>query len=358
MEKTHKESVNMDLSIIIPVFNGAGCVSGIVENIQSYNSGLFSYEVLLIDDGSTDETSAVCSALVSKYNCVHYLRKENGGIASARNYGLSVSEGDYITFADQDDMILSGYDRFLKVCVEEQLDMIITAPYNRRDGLEVLKQRQFNDEIITDSAIIKKMAGKLIDGKYLSDDSVQSVSASVWNVIYRKSLLDKNGLCFKSFIDYEDDWIFNIEALTAAGKIAVTSDGYYCWNIHAGSESHRWKYIPDLLNKRKLWMKWLSGILESMDIDIVKQSRFVERVLIPRNIMICFNNACWRPSIEKHAIMREIRDACDAWHINKVNYAEVDGMDRRNKFLLWMLIHNRINEAYMINRNILKTRFH
>lgn len=348
----------MDLSIIIPLYNGADCICQIIEDIRIHNSGCYTYEILLIDDGSTDATPTICLELAEKYEFIHYFRKDNGGIASAREYGLNVAVGEFITFSDQDDSIVSGYESFLKRCIDEKLDLIITAPYSTRLGTNDIHLRQFKNEVIEDNAVIKKMAGKLIDGKYLSDDSAQFVSTSVWNVIYRSSLLKNNGIHFKAFIDYEDDWIFNIEALMAADKIAVTSEGYYCWNIREESESHRNKYIPDLLEKRKQWMNWLSGILDDLNIEAEKRQAFIENVLIPRNIMMCFNNACWKPNTQKDEILKEIKDSCIAWNARSVTFNKVDEMNKKNRSLLWLLIHDRIKTAYLLNSVFLKSRFH
>lgn len=270
---------------------------------------------------------------------------------------MDIAQGDYITFADQDDSILDGYAKFLRRCIDEQLDIIITAPYNRKAGTDNTNLREFREEFIDDPSIIKKMAGKLIDGNYLSDDSAQFVSTSVWNVIYRKRMLQDHNIRFKVFIDYEDDWIFNIETLMTSKKIAVTSDGYYCWNIHEGSESHRKKYIPDLFVRRKRRMAWLSTILDAMDIDDEASSAFVENVLLPRNIMMCFNNACWKPGASKDDILNEIVTACEGWDIKQVKLS-VDEMNKSSRLLLWLLYHGKTAAAYDLNRKLIKSRFH
>lgn len=347
------------LSVIIPMFNGESYISHIVNDIFMHNANTdFVYEIILVDDGSTDATQSVCLELTEQYPHIRYFWKENGGIASARNVGLSQARGKYVTFADQDDSILQGYSKFLNQCDDEELDMIITSPYNKRGNSDTMNLRKFRDETIIDAKRIKKVAGKLIDGEYLSDDTVQFVSTSVWNVIYRREMILDNNILFKVFIDYEDDWIFNIEALLSSCKIAISAEGYYCWNIRQGSESHRKKYIDKLLNKRKSWMRWLTTVLDAMDIDEEIADKFAYSVLIPRNIMMCFNNACWKTGASKKEILTEVRNACDAWKINEVNLQSVEKMDWKNRLLLHLLKMGYIDFAYSLNKRILRRRFH
>ena len=141
---------------------------------------------------------------MQKYSNIKYVEKENGGIASARNAGLEHAAGMYITFADQDDTVIAGYKPFIEKCIADNLDMLVTSSYNKRINDEKINKRTFPDMIINDTTMIKKIAGKLIDGDYLSDDRAPFISVSVWNALYRKGMLLENNTRFKVFIDYED----------------------------------------------------------------------------------------------------------------------------------------------------------
>lgn len=348
------------LSIIIPLYNGGNYIENLIKSICSFNKGDFLFEIILINDGSTDDTVEVCQALLKQHSNIQFIGKENGGIASARNAGLEHASGEYVTFADQDDVVVAGYKEFVDRCINENLDMLITSPFNKNAGEDRLNKRQFEDLIIEDKSIINKIAGKLIDGNYLSDISAPFISTSVWNVLYRREMLQKNDINFKVFIDYEDDWIFNIETLIAAEKIALTSEGYYCWMIREGSESHRTKYIPNLLIKRKKWMSWITGVIHSLGIGEQTENGFVKNVLIPRNIMMCFNNACWRENADKNERIKEIEEALSSkgWNISSIDLDNVQEMSSSNRLMLRLLKNNQVNLAYSLNRLLLKNRFH
>lgn len=95
------------ISIIVPVYNSKAhlecCVTSILN--QSYKQ----FELLLIDDGSTDGSSGLCDELSQKSEKIRVIHKENGGVSSARNAGLDMASGDYIVFVDSDDVISNNY---------------------------------------------------------------------------------------------------------------------------------------------------------------------------------------------------------------------------------------------------------
>jgi len=358
-DNTNTREMRTLLSIVIPLYNGEKVIENLILSILEYNQEPL-FEIIIVDDGSIDKSFEVCHRLKDKYNEIKLIIKENGGIASARNAGLKNAIGKYVTFADQDDLLIDGYKDFVDQCINEDLDLLITSPYNRYENSTDMRQRVFSEQLIEDEKMIKKIAGKLIDGKYLSDDSAPFISTSVWNVIYRRELLIKNDISFKSFIDYEDDWIFNIETLLCAKRIALTSKGYYCWIIRNSSESHRSKHIPELLTKRKNWMNWLSEIIDKLGIPSDKTGAFIREVLIPRNIMMCFNNACWNEKNTKENKLEEIRVALSSkgWDISSVDLKTVKEMTISNRFILFLLKANHLNLAYEINCRVLKNHFH
>lgn len=97
----------MKYSVIIPVYNAARtlrrCLDSLVD--QSFDD----YELLLINDGSTDGSDAICREYANVYPCIRYFAKENGGVSSARNLGLEQAKGEYILFVDSDDYVANNY---------------------------------------------------------------------------------------------------------------------------------------------------------------------------------------------------------------------------------------------------------
>ena len=91
------------ISVIMPVYNVEDYVAEAIESVRQQSYG--EWELLLIDDGSTDESSKICKAYAEKEEKIRYIRKENGGVSSARNRGLPEAAGEWIYFMDADDWL-------------------------------------------------------------------------------------------------------------------------------------------------------------------------------------------------------------------------------------------------------------
>lgn len=114
----------MTFSVIIPCYN---CVSTLEETVASICScGLTDYEILLIDDGSTDGTTELCNALCVKYVAAHCIHQPNAGVSAARNRGIDEVQGEYLWFVDADDTVDDGaLSRAADTIARQQPDMLL-----------------------------------------------------------------------------------------------------------------------------------------------------------------------------------------------------------------------------------------
>lgn len=90
------------ISFIIPVYNVASYLNQCVESIINQEGNI---EIILVDDGSSDESPSICDKYALKDNRIHVIHKQNGGVSSARNVGLDVAKGEWVWFVDGDDYI-------------------------------------------------------------------------------------------------------------------------------------------------------------------------------------------------------------------------------------------------------------
>lgn len=212
MEKT---SENPIVTIIVPIYNTEKyleqCLTSI--SLQTYQK----FEVLLIDDGSNDSCGNICDEWVSKDSRFRVLHKKNGGIASARNAGLSLRRGKYITWVDSDDWIDNNYVELLYTkIIEHDADIAINCQGNEFDN----RDRLFDD------AILKH---------YLMGE----LSNMLWQTMVRSDLYDN-----KEFCDYgigeDSNMLFRLYQ-DAKRIVRYKKEGYH-WRIHPNSATHSLNY--------------------------------------------------------------------------------------------------------------------
>lgn len=117
--------MRMKLSVVIPVYNVEKYLRQCVESVQNQGLSLDEYEIVLVNDGSTDSSLAVCEELVSKNRNIVVFSQQNKGQSTARNLGYNISKGKYIYYVDSDDCLSSNFFRFLLEKMEsENLDFV------------------------------------------------------------------------------------------------------------------------------------------------------------------------------------------------------------------------------------------
>ena len=94
------------ISVIVPVYNGQDYLTGCIESIENQTCGQL--EIIIVNDGSTDRTAAVCDSLQAAYDNVRILNLDDKGVSAARNAGMAAAAGEFITFVDADDRMAAG----------------------------------------------------------------------------------------------------------------------------------------------------------------------------------------------------------------------------------------------------------
>ncbi len=152
----------MKFSIVIPTYNRAWCIERAISSVLKQN--FQDWEMIIVDDGSTDNTKKVLEKYLNKYKNIKYFYKENGGVGSARNLGIKKAQGDYLIFLDSDDELTKNALKFIREKTSE----------NKEVNLFAFKTIGFNKEA---TCYIRK-SGKLINfheyisGKYIKGESL------------------------------------------------------------------------------------------------------------------------------------------------------------------------------------------
>lgn len=246
------------ISIIIPVYNGEKFIHETVRRIlQSTYSDL---EIVLVNDGSTDSSKTICENLAQSDSRIFCYTKENGGVVSARNYGVEKAGGDFICFCDQDDYVeREMYDRLINKMTEDgsQIGMCSTGRNieGKKSDFEVLSDACFvGEEIATQILFPLLFNGYHVPLEYTSTYRYPHI----WNCMFRRDFWEQSCLRFRAYINYEDDLLVKVEALSRAQKISTISYRGYYWRVNLESETYAHRFVKDMGKKQQL-------VLEDME---------------------------------------------------------------------------------------------
>lgn len=250
------------LSVIIPVYNGMQYLSQTLDSILA--SSYKDLEVILVDDGSTDNSADVCRSYAERSACIHYYKKENGGIASSRNYGLDKATGKYVCFCDQDDIIDPEMYTIMigRLCADDS-DACLCSTAKLIDGNAVLFE-PYEDALYRDREILIQLLLPILYMGYAFPgfETYRYRQPHIWKCIFRTAVLKDNGLTFKKLLDFEDDLLMLIDILSYARKVSTVHNMLYFWRVNKGSESYRPKFIPDICKKQANLLQYIRNVLE------------------------------------------------------------------------------------------------
>lgn len=198
------------ISIIVPVYNAEQyintCINSIIE--QSY----IDWELLLVDDGSTDSSGDICDDYAKNDNRIKVFHKENGGVSCARNYGLDHAKGEWIAFVDADDWLDKYY---LEHFIENINADIIVAGYNYTDGTRVNQNT------------LEQKKTSVLDINYNSEEG-KSLLFFPWAKLYRRNIINENNLRFNKNMRMAEDTCFTMAYLGFCDSVSfIPSTSYY-----------------------------------------------------------------------------------------------------------------------------------
>lgn len=237
------------LSIVIPVYNGEKYISDTVSSIlKSENKSL---EILLIDDGSSDNSAKICKSLCENDARIRYEYIENSGIANARNKGIELARGQYICFCDQDDeMVISVYEQMLCTMSDKSATIGMCNTGRNINGEKSIYEA-IKEGCHESKAVVNKLLLPLLfrGYNYPFYEQENYLYGTVWKCLFSLEFIKANNISFVSFVDYEDDWIFVTHALSMAQKVITTDEVGYYWKVNPASRSHEKKYISGIIQK-------------------------------------------------------------------------------------------------------------
>lgn len=204
----------MKISVIIPVYNVENYLSDCLESVinQTYEN----LEILLINDGSTDQSEKICIAYAEKDSRIRFINKSNSGVSNTRNYGILNSTGDYLSFIDADDWIeLDFYQDAAKLIKANKYDVLIYGlTYNGVKNSQNIEYRELDK---------RECLEAILSGKINESDFVPGVC----NKIFSKTLLQQSQLLLDENITVGEDMLYTLQQVIKSEKIVYTNAEKY-----------------------------------------------------------------------------------------------------------------------------------
>lgn len=194
------------ISVIVPVYNVEKYLRKCVKSIQRQTHK--DLEIILVDDGSPDECPTICDELSQHDNRIKVIHKENGGLSSARNEGLNVATGDYVTFVDSDDVITPQmYERMIQVMSATNADISMCGCHTVTDGRVILATDKFAE-------------GKIYEGEDLIRNIILPLKTASWNKIFKRSAIGASR--FPEGKIHGEDLVFLMNVVTPDIRLVTT----------------------------------------------------------------------------------------------------------------------------------------
>lgn len=258
------------LSIIIPMYNGKTYIE---ETVESLLPIACEKELLIIDDGSSDDSFLFCKDRWKDHPCVQVIRKENGGIVSARNFGLARAKGTYVLFCDHDDIAFpQTIDRAVLLAAQSDADAVIWST------TRYLGEKQFVpcDTVYRDAVVERDtLCSDIIPSMLVNrDNATMSYIGHIWAGLYRTETIKTHEIRFKRFVDIEDDYLFVLDFLSCARKVCFITETGYAWRYNLRSETYKQKYIDRYLQRTADMYRYIDQQIAQIALDSDVKARY------------------------------------------------------------------------------------
>ena len=284
----------MLLSIIVPVYNVKAYLRKCVGSLLDQDIEASDYEILLVDDGSTDDSGILCDELAAAHGNIRVIHQKNGGLSAARNTGIKAASGDYIQFVDSDDYlnpcVLKG---LLEQILVQRLDVLRYNYQNVNEEGKVFEPNKVSRPFVNYSK-------EVCDGETFLTERL-GYACYACQFIVKANLINDGGGFFTEGIYFEDiDWTPRI--LLKANRVASTSQVVYNYLFRTGSITRTLDYrkqkkkLEDRLSiidslqeqaRRSNDPVWFRGMISQIAISIISAAGtdfYAERRAIIRTL--------------------------------------------------------------------------
>lgn len=242
------------VSIIIPVYNAMPYLQRCLNSV--FNSTYQDFELILVNDGSTDNSLDVCQGYASNDKRIKLISQQNKGVSAARNRALEECQGEWIVFIDADDVISP---EFLGLVAQENNQVQDFLLFDFSISLEgLLSRKPTSGELLSKTEPMPQLVRRILDPQQIiSDGNINFLSPC--GKAYRKSLIDQCSLRFLVEVQHEEDRLFNLEYALQTKSCMYIHAAVYFYQFHSDSLAHR--FDPKFAQDQDIMLRRIREVL-------------------------------------------------------------------------------------------------
>jgi len=262
------------ISVIIPVYNADKFLERCINSLLAQT--LASCEFIFVNDGSTDASLSILHHFQQKDSRIKLISQENQGVSEARNNGLKIAQGTYIGFVDADDYIEHNFfDTLYQNAEKHHLDITVCNYFSSQDGIAFTSKAPFKEHTVYESDSIKKN----ILPYFISHENMNSI----WNKLYRASLINENAIIFPKGVALGEDGWFNSLCFAKADKVYFLSYAGYHYIDVAGSATRNVvgkNYFQRIEQEyENVYSHLKNDFLDNSKIEALKAHKYISKVV-------------------------------------------------------------------------------
>lgn len=332
-----------EVSIIIPIYNAEKYLKRCLDTVV--NQTFKSLEIILINDGSTDDSLRIMNEYKRNYNNIEIINQENSGQGEARNKGVSIAKGEYITFADADDWLSENYVEVLYDAIKKNnadisvcnMIMVMSRTFNEIKSVKFPREELNGDNAVRD---------------LLQDKELKSYP---WGKLYKKSIFIQNNIMFPARMFYEDLSII-FQAFYYSSKVTLVNEYcyYYFQSEDSSTRAPNPKTIYDRLEALRMVQRFL---IKNSSMEKYKYEYY--HFCFFHLYIMCRKINVWKLDITYNEIINIILKLINKEEISK-DLLDKTQLNKKQKRELFLLKNPKIYDLYIFSTRVvskIKSKF-
>lgn len=292
------------ISVVIPVFNAEKYLKKCVESIE--NQTYKAFEIILVDDGSTDNSGKMCDELKQSNGNISVIHQKNSGASSARNAGIESASGEYVVFCDSDDYIDAEMLRKLTEAKKSHPSKLVLC------GIEKITSSGRKSCLLEGEKLLE-----VSKKDFFAVQKAQLFNAPV-NKLFERDILIKKNIRFNPSVALGEDLIFNADYVMATGQdFVVVNEPLYIYDTSINNSVSK-KYLPHMLDDYIEMEKKFNQLIEYTHSDMDKYSRRYATILLYNIVNAIKNTMSEQNSASSSEKIEQISEILEAFNIKDI----------------------------------------